>query len=597
LLPFIEAFWDSTNERLQNRIGYIYSNGGFHSLVGRVIQHSIFAAERRSTQRDTNTLAETQIGQDIINLLLRIIHREFQSLHEDEESRTMQIRAGNMTAKVASQFSFKERETFYLDNAPILSSLIRELCDVNSIEAEPADDDNDTDSENSDYDSMEPREPNVKPKKSRAKWVIATTVLSLITFAQSRRNSYFQVSTSLQPRRRVQLMDKTALGYFIQGSTLPKRVVAVMNKLGVSVSYNSVITAVKANGQAELERVRKMVKQGVPFGICWHNLVLDGHKKEETEMNRSTQDHCTTSFVHIMHFPKPLNDHSSDMLAYENIRAMVEFNKREGLVGLPRQLLYNNHPDYEALCGHHFLFAEPTQEYWPDVLKVHVTNICGEVFGATVMRSFKVTGKRLRRGTLPEIYRIPKTDNHKFPLRVFDIDESSIEGNARVIDSILNELAVKLTELIDSVLFMSGDQMTTTRVRTLKELRVRNQVENSYRFAAPVSGWLHTQMAVADGVLRAHHGRQDAQDRGSVNRFATVLGRTGISNNVTDVNALHRLITHMLKGHIVSAMANMVHEIEQVNPSNKRKVIRSVDDVRVGLKVPAPVDTDIVYQN
>jgi hypothetical protein len=167
-------------------------------LVGRVIQHSRFAAERWSTQRDTDTLSETQIGQDIIDLLLRIIRREFQSLHKDRESRPMQMRACDMTAEVASQFSVKERESFYLDNAPILTSLIRELCGVNSIEAEPANDDNNTDSENSEHDSMESREPNVKPKKTRAKWIIATTILSLITFSQSRRNSYFQVSTSLQ---------------------------------------------------------------------------------------------------------------------------------------------------------------------------------------------------------------------------------------------------------------------------------------------------------------------------------------------------------------------------------------------------------------
>ena len=588
LLPLLEALWDSKNHRLQSRVGYFYSQGGFQSLVGRVIQHSRFAPDRRSTQGDTESLAETQIGKDITHLLLRIIRREFQNLREDQESRPLQMRACDMTAEVVSQFSFKERETFYLDNAPILSCLIRELCDVKSTEAEPTHDepgDDGEDTEESDPDTMEPHGPKAKSRRSRAKWVIATTVLSLITFAQSHRNCYFQVSIAFLQERTVQLTGKTALGYFMQASRVPKRVVAVMNQLGVSVSYDSVVSAVKANGQMELQRVREMVKEGVPFGICWDNLVLDSHKKEETEMNRSSQGHCTTSFVHILHLPKPLDQHSSDMLAYENIRATVEFNKHEALVGLPRQLLYNNHPDYEALRGHHFLFVKPIMEYWPEMFKAHVINICWEVFGATIMGNFKVHGKHLGRGTLPEIYRIPKTKTEIFPLRVFDIDESSIDGNARVIDSILNELAMKPEKLVDSVVFMSGDQMTTTRVRTLKELRIRDKLENRFRFAAPVSGWLHTQMAVADAVLRGHRGRQDGQDPGSINRFATILGRTGISNNVTDFNALDRLITHMLKGHIVSAMVNVVHEIEQGKSSNERKAIRSVDDVREWLKV------------
>jgi len=44
----------------------------------------------------------------------------------------------------------------------------------------------------------------------------------------------------------------------------------------------------------------------------------------------------------------------------------------------------------------------------------------------------------------------------------------------------------------------------------------------------------------------------------------------------------------MLKGHIVSAMVNVVHEIEQVKPSNKRRPIHSVNDVREWLKVATP---------
>jgi hypothetical protein len=40
-------------------------------------------------------------------------------------------------------------------------------------------------------------------------------------------------------------MDKTALGNSMQASTVPKRVVAVMNQLEVFELYNSIITAVK----------------------------------------------------------------------------------------------------------------------------------------------------------------------------------------------------------------------------------------------------------------------------------------------------------------------------------------------------------------
>jgi hypothetical protein len=47
---------------------------------------------------------------------------------------------------------------------------------------------------------------------------------------------------------------------------------------------------------------------------------------------------------------------------------------------------------------------------------------------------------------------------------------------------------------------ITGDQMTTARVRSLKELRVRDTLESRMGFADTVSGWLYTEMAVANGI-------------------------------------------------------------------------------------------------
>lgn len=317
-------------------------------------------------------------------------------------------------------------------------------------------------------------------------------------------------------------------------------------------------------------RLQKSLRDGDFFAVCWDNLVLNVHKQEETDMNRSKLLHCTTSFVHILNIPEPQKDAPpNDFQTYQNIIAAREENRRTGAVGLPRSLIYRDAPEYDILSPLDFLCSDTVQETWPQIIEAHIADICFEFFGTEVMTSFRHEGPsgktKVQRPSIPEgLYRVPMQGRSQIqPLQVFEIDESTIDGNARIIDSILREISVKPEQLTDSVIFMTGDQMTTTRIRTLCELRVRDKLEQRMRFAAPVSGWLHIQMALADGILRCHAGRPDGQDPGSLNRFATLLGRTGVTGNVTDFNSLHRLILHALKAHVLASLLHMANEIER----------------------------------
>jgi hypothetical protein len=123
------------------------------------------------------------------------------------------------------------------------------------------------------------------------------------------------------------------------------------------------------------------------------------------------------------------------------------------------------------------------------------------------MADFTLDGRRLERPSMPEeLYRIPRQKSRIHPLKVLDIDESSIDGNAQVIEGIASELDINVAQLNSSSIMITGDQMTTARVRSLKDLRARDMVERRLGFAETISGWLHTEMAEANGIQSLEPG-------------------------------------------------------------------------------------------
>jgi hypothetical protein len=108
------------------------------------------------------------------------------------------------------------------------------------------------------------------------------------------------------------------------------------------------------------------------------------------------------------------------------------------------------------------------------------------------------------------------------------------QANNELVDRPHPEGFVDEGSLECSSIMITGDQMTTARVRSLKELRVRDKLESRMGFADTGSGWLYTEMAVANGIQRCHSEKPDGLDPGSLNRFITVLGRTG--NSLPDVS-------------------------------------------------------------
>jgi hypothetical protein len=223
--------------------------------------------------------------------------------------------------------------------------------------------------------------------------------------------------------------------------------------------------------------IQKKVQAGSFIGICWDNLALRVGKKEDTEMNRNDLELCTTAYAYELNVPKPPAGASQeDMQIYKNIRQAQKRNGTERKrPGIPRGLMLKENPTYDDLKPFDFILSSggpEIQKYWADVVYVHLSDICHELFGPA-MGKYKIEGHRIPKPQMPaNLYTMPKKKTDLHPLRVFDLDESTVDGNARVIEAIVQELGLTLPELTDGQILMTGKRCArTTRHADCKKLK------------------------------------------------------------------------------------------------------------------------------
>lgn len=123
-----------------------------------------------------------------------------------------------------------------------------------------------------------------------------------------------------------------------------------------------------------------------------------------------------------------------------------------------------------------------------------------------------------------------RTELH--PLPTWDIDESTIIGNAEVDQAIVDELQLdEIPEAQDRVRFQGGDQLSLARLRALEIIRA-GQMDGYHGFfwGAWIPGLFHGKIADTLGTLMTHWGKPDtgARNPGSLWFHNTCLDRLPI---------------------------------------------------------------------
>ncbi|KAJ7573000.1 hypothetical protein C8J56DRAFT_1008478 [Mycena floridula] len=126
---------------------------------------------------------------------------------------------------------------------------------------------------------------------------------------------------------------------------------------------------------------------------------------------------------------------------------------------------------------------------------------------------------------------VHKTDLH--PLPAFELDESTIIGNALVDEAIIEELQVReLSWFQKWVRFIAGDQLTIARLRALFNLRAGKEGGySSFGWGIWMLGLFHAKIADMHGMLTTHWGKPHCGNRnpGSLFYHNTQLGRLPIT--------------------------------------------------------------------
>ncbi|EJF62114.1 hypothetical protein DICSQDRAFT_44032, partial [Dichomitus squalens LYAD-421 SS1] len=135
---------------------------------------------------------------------------------------------------------------------------------------------------------------------------------------------------------------------------------------------------------------------------------------------------------------------------------------------------------------------------------------------------------------------LPATDNkipvHKtdvYPLPAMHIDESSITGNAEVIDTIFTDLGfdVNALEFGELAKLTFGDQLSISRLRSINANRAgHDALHRSFSSLVFGPGFFHHQMTLVHGIMETHWGDPQAgsQSPASLHAINTSLDRKPI---------------------------------------------------------------------
>lgn len=125
---------------------------------------------------------------------------------------------------------------------------------------------------------------------------------------------------------------------------------------------------------------------------------------------------------------------------------------------------------------------------------------------------FKKFEKDLKKHQPESPEKIPTHKTNLYPLPSWNIDESSIVGNAEVDEAIVKELRIdnEDPEVANRVRFVGGDQLSIARRRALEFIRAgQEEGYEGFFWGAWITGLFHGKITDALGTLLTHFGQPD----------------------------------------------------------------------------------------
>jgi hypothetical protein len=250
---------------------------GFHSLSDAWFQHVTDASDSLKSLFESDILHE--LYQRFNGLPLRlpaaeqhelfaklcrpgvdIYRREWQSVQKDVENFKQPL--SNFSDEYISEFSFDALFDNFATHAPHLV----QLCEAITRKRERVSSSSEAETD-----------------KVRAKRRHIATALSILGNESSRRFN------ALQGR----------LGYACFAIKVPKRMINILNKLGLCPSYVALTDAIRANGEAALRKLSLVASRGEAFWVSFDNLHVAASVRDHRLHNKASFMVLTAGYVVI----------------------------------------------------------------------------------------------------------------------------------------------------------------------------------------------------------------------------------------------------------------------------------------------------------
>ena len=442
------------------------SKGKAENIIELLLNKCI--QERRATQKFKRELRDS-IGPIITPIMEYILEMEFEDVEMDRRVNRV---PSSKNSEWAREFSFQKIEAAFREKAPLSWKLMCALGgvkDTSPQEHDGSDSDNiplinmeggvesreDEASETGDTSEEEHgRDPENsrrrrKLRKRRDQNLMVTTAMAVLLNSRNQKVNYFQIIVALAA----------------QGYGVPKRVLTLMNRFGIAVSYATTVRIESITAEANMGEIKQLAAR--PTGAAYDNLVKEQNVEEETIDNRSSLYKLTVNLVWQLKVPS--------LVATEG--------------QLLRSLCFKD-PDYDNADPLDILGLHNLGEFLRPQIEGLICDTLWKRFGEFMQKNTNLAGRR--RIFRPVLHKLESRIDELFVGPTLGIDSGTVTGNIEVLEAIGKMLGMDPKDMVDKVIPIVGDMTTVIMMRHAKEYRKRDIEYNRFQHVDPWAGFLHT---------------------------------------------------------------------------------------------------------
>ncbi|RPA74679.1 hypothetical protein BJ508DRAFT_312650 [Ascobolus immersus RN42] len=311
------------------------------------------------------------------------------------------------------------------------------------------------------------------------------------------------------------------VGYFFLTTGVPKRTTAVLSRMRITVSYETITRAVKRISDCLAREYRQCTKTELHVQT-WDNMHRTYSVKKRLLHKSQHMSHETQPFILFMHpdsgLTEPLRMHTID-----RTRA-TELNVHHFLL---------DYGHLKKVAAHH-AFTVLWHKYTPDIQRI-------------------LKAKNIPKPCFAPVYQLPIKKSCIYPLPTLKIDEGSIAGNLTVMNAIDKELGLNGDFYVDNNILQltSGDWLTVRNTRKALCQRVEcRSAADRREFVEPTIGPFHYQMAAQRCIMGNYWG--STKDISFLSKSAGLIRDNKVDITCKQFQQCDHLLNDIGKGHVLA---------------------------------------------